>query len=122
MFKISTIDTRTKRRLLVEGMLTEPWVSELRITWKNAKRDLNGRKLVIDLSTITVISREGEDAIFELMEEGAKFSCCGVFTRHVLTRLAKVCHSKVQGLAKSAQARELLHDHENDRGESETCR
>lgn len=94
MFKISTIDTRSKRRLVVEGMLTEPWVSELRIIWKNASRELGGRKLVIDLSNVTVISREGETAIFDLMGEGAQFSCGGVFTRHLLTRLARVCHRK----------------------------
>jgi hypothetical protein len=91
MFKISTIDTPSKRRLLVEGMLTEPWVPELRISWKNAGRELGGRKLVIDLSNVTVISRDGENAIVCLMNEGAKFSCDGIFTRHVLTRLARTC-------------------------------
>ncbi len=92
MFKISTFDTPTKRRLLVEGMLTEPWVTELHVTWKNAAWGLGDRKLVIDLSSVTVISRDGENAIFELMSEGAKFSCDGVFTRHLLTRLSRICH------------------------------
>jgi len=64
-------------------------VAELRTTCRNASRDLDGRKLVIDLSSLTVISREGEDAIFDLMKEGAKFSCCGVLTKHVLKRLAR---------------------------------
>jgi hypothetical protein len=94
MFKISTIDTPSKRRLVVEGMLTEPWVTELRIAWKNAARELSDRKLVIDLGSVTVISRDGEDAIFELMNEGAKFSCEGVFTRHLLTRLSRICHHR----------------------------
>jgi hypothetical protein len=52
---------------------------------------LEGRKLVIDLSSLTVISREGEDVIVDLMKEGAKFSCTGVLTRHVLKRLARRC-------------------------------
>ena len=38
-------------------------------------RDLEERKLLIDLSSLTVISREGQDAIVDLMKEGAKFSC-----------------------------------------------
>jgi hypothetical protein len=91
MFKISTIDTPSKRRLLVEGMLTEPWANELRISWKNAGRELGGRKLVIDLSNVTVLGRDGESAISDLMNEGAKFSCEGIFTRHVLTRLSRLC-------------------------------
>src|SRR6266568_6884468 len=94
MFRISIVDTPAQRKLVVEGKLSEPWVGELRSTCRNASRDLEGRKLVIDLSSLTVISREGEDAIFDLMKEGAKFSCCGVFTRHVLKCLARNCHSK----------------------------
>jgi hypothetical protein len=91
MFRISIIDTPAQRRLVVEGKLSEPWVDELRTTWRNASRDLERRKLMIDLSSLTVISREGEDAIFDLMKQGAKFSCCGVLTRHVLKRLAQRC-------------------------------
>lgn len=91
MFRISIIDTPAQRRLVVEGRLSEPWVDELRTTWRNASRDLERRKLMIDLSSLTVISREGEDAIFDLMKQGAKFSCCGVLTRHVLKRLAQRC-------------------------------
>ncbi len=91
MFKISIVDTPAQRRLVVEGKLSEPWVDELRTTWKNASRDLGGRKLVIDLNSLTVISREGEDTIFHLMQQGAKFSCAGILTRHVLKRLARRC-------------------------------
>jgi hypothetical protein len=91
MFKISIVDTPSQRKLVVEGRLSEPWVDELRTTWRNARRDLDARKLVIDLSSLTVISREGEDAIFDLMKQGAKFSCAGILTRHVLKGLARRC-------------------------------
>ena len=73
----------------VEGRLSEPWVGELPTTWRDARRDLDGRRLVIDLSSLTVISREGEDAIFDLMKQGAKFCCAGILNRHVLKRLAR---------------------------------
>jgi hypothetical protein len=91
MFKISIVDTPAQRKLVVEGKLSEPWLEELRTTWTHASRDLNGRKVVIDVSSLTVISREGEDAIFELMKQGAKFSCAGILTRHVLKGLAQRC-------------------------------
>jgi hypothetical protein len=91
MFKISIVDTRAQRKLVVEGKLSEPWVDELRITWRNANCNLDGRKVVIDLSSLTVISREGEEAIFDLMKQGAKFSCAGILTRHVLKGLARRC-------------------------------
>jgi hypothetical protein len=91
MFKISIVDTPSQRKLRVEGKLTGPWVAELRTACKNASRDLNGRKLVINLNSLTVFSREGEDAIFDLMKQGAKFSCGGVLTKHVVKRLARIC-------------------------------
>jgi hypothetical protein len=93
MLKISTIDRRSERRLVVEGKLIQPWIGELRRTWRSAGEDLHGRKRVIDLSNATVISKEGEDALFDLMKEGAKFSCGGVLTRYVIKRLAHKCHA-----------------------------
>jgi anti-anti-sigma regulatory factor len=94
MFKISTVDTRSKRTLVVEGTLVGPWVSELRTTCGNARQALCGRKLVIDLSNLTVISREGENAIFDLMKDGAEFSRAGILTRHMLKQLARKCPGK----------------------------
>jgi hypothetical protein len=80
MFKISIADTPSRRTLIVEGTLTGAWVAELGTTWRNANQELGGRKLVIELRNLTVISREGEDAIFDLMKKGAKFTC-GAFSR-----------------------------------------
>jgi hypothetical protein len=97
MLKISTIDRRSERRLVVEGKLIQPWVGELRRTWRSAGEDLQGRKLVIDLSSATVISREGEDALLELMREGAKFSCGGVLTKYVVKQLAHKCRAWMRG-------------------------
>ena len=89
MFKISTIDTRSQRTLVVEGTLIGSWVGELRTTWRTASQELGGRKLVIDLSNVTVISIEGEAAILDLLKEGAKFSRGGILTRHVLKQLTR---------------------------------
>ena len=73
MFRISTIDMQRERRLVVEGTLVRPWVEELRKTCIDAGSSPVAQKVVIDLTNVTVISREGEDAIFELMKEGAKW-------------------------------------------------
>ena len=89
MFKISIADTPSQRTLIVEGTLVGPWVPELPTTWRNAGQELDGRKLVIDLSNLTVISHEGEDAIFDLMKKGAKISCSGLLMKHVLKELAR---------------------------------
>jgi hypothetical protein len=97
MFKISTIDTRSQRTLVVEGTLIGFWVAELRTTWRTACQELGGRKLVIDLSNLTVISLEGEDAILDLMKEGAKFSRGGILTRHVVKQLTRKKQQELPG-------------------------
>ena len=89
MFRISVVDTRSERRLVVEGTLLGPWVEELRTSWRNACQERGGRKLIVDLRNLTTLSREGENAIFDLIKEGAKFSCGNVLTKHVLKQLAQ---------------------------------
>ncbi len=101
MFKISIIDTPCKRTLLVEGTLVPPWTTELRKVWRDAGQDLEGRKLVIDLANVTVIGREGENTLFELMTNGAKFSCGGVLTKHMLKQLGRRFQSKVREVLNS---------------------
>jgi hypothetical protein len=89
MFKISILDRPSQRTLVVEGTLVGLWVAELRTTWRNASQESGERKLVIDVSGLTVIGREGEDAILDLMNEGAEFSRGGILIRHVLKQLAR---------------------------------
>jgi hypothetical protein len=87
MFKISIVETRSRRRLILEGQLLPPSIGELKSAWRRAGEDLQGRTLMIDLRNVTLISPDAEDALFELMRDGAKFSNGDVLTKHVLQRL-----------------------------------
>jgi len=78
MFKISIVEKRNQRRLMLEGSLIRPWTEEV-------------RKLVVDLTNVTYISADGETTLIKLMRDGAKFSCRGVLTKHVLKQLAGRC-------------------------------
>jgi hypothetical protein len=89
MLKISVIDSRTERRLVLEGKLIAPWVAELRTAWKTVNEEIEGRVLVIDLGNVAIISPEGESALLELMNAGAKFRCNGVLTKHVIQELRR---------------------------------
>ena len=98
MFKISIVDTPCRRTLLVEGKLVPPWTDELQRVSREARQDLEGRRLAIDLSSVTVISPEGENALYELMRDGAKFSCGGVLTKYVLKQLARRSGSRFRDI------------------------
>jgi len=89
MLKISVIDSRTERRLVLEGKLIGPWVAELRKASKDARGEIADRALVLDVKNVCVVSEEGENAFLELMSEGAKFRCSGVITKHLIQQLRR---------------------------------
>ena len=89
MLKISLVDNARQRRVIVEGKLIAPWTGELRNACQEARADLHGRELVIEMKHVTTISQEGENVILELINGGFKFRCRGVFTKHVLKQLTR---------------------------------
>ena len=94
MFRISIVETPSQRRLVLEGKLISPWTTEVESAWRNAAGRLDGRKLIVDLTNITLISTEGEHVLFQLMRDGADFVCCDVLTKHVVKKLARKCRCK----------------------------
>jgi len=110
MFKISIVETHGQRRLVLEGKLVPPWTAEVESAWRHAAEQLQGRKLLIDLTDVTVISADGENTLFKLMSAGAKFSCGGVLTRHVLKQLARRCRWQ----SKSASGERQTEDEKNE--------
>ena len=97
MLKISSLETRKKRRLVLNGSLISPWTAELQNAYDKAKADLNGRELVINLDDITTISQEGENILISLMNKGTKIRCRGVFTKLLVRQLARRAHNDSQG-------------------------
>jgi hypothetical protein len=91
MFRISIVETDSQRRLVLEGKLVPPWTAEVETAWKSAQDQLEGRKLIIDLTNVTLISLDGKETLFKLMKDGAKFSGDGVLTKHVLKQLSRMC-------------------------------
>jgi len=88
MLKISLVDGQRERRLIVEGTLVAPWASELAIACENARADLNGRELIVDLRSLTRIGPEGELVLLQLMKYKTKLQC-GVFVRELLRQLVR---------------------------------
>jgi hypothetical protein len=73
----------------LEGKLIAPWAAELRRACEEAKADLRGRELVVEMKHVTTISQEGENAIVDLINGGIKFRSDEVFTRHMLKHLTR---------------------------------
>lgn len=89
MLKISITDREAKRVLVLEGKLIAPWTHELVKVACQADPDHIDRELVIDLRGVTEISADGEEALYCLMVQGAKFRGDGVFVKQVLKQVAQ---------------------------------
>lgn len=89
MLKISIVENRTQRRLVLEGKLVAPWAGELGPACEKAKADLGGRELIVEVKNLTTINQAGENVLIELMKEGIKFRGFGVYTKHMLKQLAR---------------------------------
>jgi hypothetical protein len=95
MLKITTIETEVQRKLILEGGIVEPWAQELERAW--GRDSLGGRKLVLDLTGVTVISRDGTRVLHEMMNYGVEFICRGVYVSHVVRNLKTLCKAKSEG-------------------------
>ena len=91
MFRLSTLDSNGQRILVLEGKLVAPWTEEVESAREQARQHLEGRKLIVDLTNVTLIGREGENTLLNLMRDGARFTGCGVLTKHMLKQLARKC-------------------------------
>jgi hypothetical protein len=91
MFRLSIVDTNSQRKLVLEGKLVAPWTEEVESAWRGAQKQLDGRMLVVDLRNVTLIGRDGENTLLNLMRDGARFTGCGVLTKPLLRHLARKC-------------------------------
>jgi membrane fusion protein, multidrug efflux system len=112
MLKVSTVDSATERRILLEGTLVAPWIEELKNAWRTAQGNVDDREIVVDLENVTEISPEGEDELLELMKQGARFRSSGVLMNYVLEELANRS-------GRTSDAREEIAPARSDPGEEQ---
>ena len=94
MLKISIKYGQTKRLVVLEGKIVAPWTHELSKVCQDRAIHAADRELIIDLRGVTDISADGEEALYCLMVQGAKFRGGGVFVKQVLKQLAqRVCRN-----------------------------
>jgi anti-anti-sigma regulatory factor len=91
MLKITIIETSTEQRLVLEGKLTEPYISELESAWEKSRRSNCALRRVVDLRSATFIDKSGERILVHMKLDGAHFIACGVSTTHQLDRIGIAC-------------------------------
>ena len=89
MLKITITDTATEQRWTLQGRLVAPWVEELKTSWKNAYRTIQGRRCIVNLDEVTFIDKRGERMLRSMSSKGAKLVGSDVYVNHVLDRLKR---------------------------------
>lgn len=89
MLRITVIDTPTEQRWVLQGKLTEPWVSEVRSCWKKARAARRGKTCVVDLNNVTFVDKAGERLLKALMRMGVACVARGVYVKHVMEELRR---------------------------------
>lgn len=78
MLRITVIERPDELTFQLEGRLTGPWVGELEKCWHGAAGERAGRKVGIDLESVTFVDANGKRLLKALHGEGANLiaSCC----------------------------------------------
>jgi hypothetical protein len=91
VLRITTIQNGGQRKLVLEGQLIEPWVTEFKKAWQEASGSPNGQKLVVDLCEVTVVSAQAEALLLEIRRAGTQFVCGGILNRHLVRQIDRKC-------------------------------
>jgi hypothetical protein len=98
VLKITTIQSGSRRKLVLEGQLIEPWVTEFKKVWQRVWQEVNqsrnGQKLVIDLGEVTVISSQAETVLLEIRRAGAQFVGGGILNKHLVRQIDRKCKQR----------------------------
>lgn len=90
MIRISQLQEAPKRRLFVEGTLSDGWVVALETSWLEAQSQLNGEPLCIDLSGVTYVDDKGRELLARMIQGGAELRATGIMTRAVVEEITEM--------------------------------
>ena len=71
----------------LQGQLVGQWAAELRSTWRKERVAGDARRCIVELTEVTSIDRNGQEALSEIMSQGAEFISGDVYTKHLLQNL-----------------------------------
>lgn len=91
MLRITICETPHEQHFVLEGKLTQPWITELESAWERSRSGRRGRRCVIDLSGTTAIDQCGKQMLARMSSEGAQFIAKGVATIHTVEDIKKDC-------------------------------
>src|SRR4030095_5034542 len=87
LIRISQIGNASKGHLLVEGTLSDGWVDALEASCLEAKSQLNGKPLYIDLSGVTYIDDKGRELLARIIDSGSVVRAAGIMAKTIVDEI-----------------------------------
>ena len=98
MLKITNTDLPNQQRWSLQGQLVGEWAAELKSTWKEQRHAGDKRRCIVDLTEVTLIDRNGEAVLAEMMSQGAESIASDVYTKHLLRNIrSELRRSRMKG-------------------------
>lgn len=97
MLKITVLNNAAEQKMVVEGRLAGPCVSELEAAWNQARLVGCDGQIVVDLSELTSIDPRGKAALRTMISEGALLVANGVYTNYLIESLSREARERADG-------------------------
>ncbi len=97
MFRITVVESPSEEKWILQGQLIGEFASELSANWQASLDRCSDRARVVDLNDVTVIDKSGEEVLFKMLHQQARFVATGLYTKHLLEELQTRTESKKEG-------------------------
>jgi len=97
MLRITSEKNPDSIRLIVEGSLTGPWISELAHEWSTIQ-SAGAIPLIVDLTGVTFIAEDGKALLSRMWREGAELLATGCCNSPIVEHItgSRLRHSSKQ--------------------------
>jgi ABC-type transporter Mla MlaB component len=89
MLRITSQEAADRISLKLEGTLGGAWVSELLSAWRALHRNLAGRNLYVDLTSVDRLDRAGEYLLVLIHLSGGRLLGSGVMVTDLIQSIAR---------------------------------
>jgi hypothetical protein len=89
LLRIAIRSTEEQDTWILEGRLAGQAVDELMASWRRAVGEDPRHRRAADLKDVTFVDERGEQALLEMMIDGAQFVARGVYMKSLLENLSQ---------------------------------
>ena len=87
MLRITVEDNADPIALRAEGKLSGPWVAELERCWRSTADGATGKRVCVDLGSVTFVDQNGKTLLSEMIERGVQLRATGPMMTSLVEQL-----------------------------------